>query len=124
MEKRRGIIVQNLWKEIAKEFMPDNLFKDAEERIFKDTIPEYEVEIKPDKAIIYVATEEDSKVAIMIENGHKSAKEVIQEGKPKDINKEEFSKHVILFDSSEQIEVMIKALNKSLEVAKRLENEK
>lgn len=116
--------MQNLWKEIAKEFMPDNLFNDAEERIFNDTIPEYEVEIKPDKAIIYVATEEDSKVAIMIENGHKSAKEVIQEGKPKDINKEEFSKHVILFDSSEQIEVMIKALNKSLEVAKRLEKEK
>lgn len=113
----------NLWKEIAKEFMPDNLFSDAEERIFNDKLPEYEVEIKPNNAVIYVAKEENSRVAVMIEKGYKNAKEVIQEGKPEDINKEEFSKNVILFDSSEQIEVMIRALNKSLEVAKRLEKE-
>ena len=115
--------MQNLWKDIAKEFMPDNLFNDAEERIFNDKLPEYEVEIKPNNAIIYVAKEENSRVAIMIEKGHKDAKGVIQEGKPEEINKEEFSKNVIVFDSSEQIEVMIKALNKSLEVAKRLEKE-
>lgn len=115
--------MHNLWKGIAKEFVPDNLFKDAEERIFNDELHEYEVEIKPNSAIIYVATKEDSQVAIMIENGYNNSREVIKEGKPKDINKEEFSKGVILFESSEQIEVMIEALNRSLELAKDLEKE-
>lgn len=115
--------MHNLWKGIAKEFIPDSLFKDAEERILNDTLYEYELKIKPNSAIIYVATKEDNQVAVIIENGYNNAREVIKEGKSKDINKEEFSKGVILFESSEQIEVMIEALNRSLELAKDLEKE-
>lgn len=101
--------MDNIWKEFAKEYMPEDKFKRVCEEIKNSKqVVDINHEFSLNSLLSGVYNKEDKKVGMRITSGCQNAFDVCYKNKEPIINEEDFGRIDLIFDNKLSIENFIK----------------
>lgn len=102
--------MNNIWKDFAKEYMPEDKFEIVCKGIKKSkNVVDVNHEFSLNSFLSFVYNKEDRKAGIRITSGYQNAFDVCYKNKKPIINEEDFGRIDLVFDNKLSIENFIKA---------------